>query len=74
LLKILLISLWHYFEQSSILKFNFETVIFARIRYDAGDHVAIYPTNNTELVERIGQLLNLDLDTVFTMKNLVLVI
>jgi hypothetical protein len=36
--------------------------------------VAIYPTNNTELVERIGQLLNLDLDTVFTMKNLVLVI
>ena len=41
-----------------------------RIRYDAGDHVAVYPTNNVDLVERIGQLLNLDLDTVFTMKNL----
>ena len=41
-----------------------------RIRYDAGDHVAIYPTNDTALVNRIGELLSLDLDTVFTMKNL----
>ncbi len=41
-----------------------------RIRYDAGDHVAIYPINDTALVERIGELLGIDLDTVFTMKNL----
>ena len=43
---------------------------YPRIRYDAGDHVAIYPQNDTELVEKIGKLLELDLDTVFTMINL----
>lgn len=42
----------------------------SRIRYDAGDHVAVYPTNNVELVEKIGKLLNLDMDAVFTMNNL----
>lgn len=42
----------------------------SRIRYDAGDHVAVYPTNDVTLVDRIGELLNLNLDTVFTMKNL----
>ena len=24
----------------------------SRIRYDAGDHVAIYPTNDTQIVDR----------------------
>ena len=42
----------------------------ARIRYDAGDHVAVYPVNNEDLVNQIGSLLNVDLDTVFTMINL----
>ena len=42
----------------------------SRIRYEAGDHVAIYPTNDLQLVNKIGQLLNIDLDTVFTMKAL----
>merc|ERR1719369_2141380 len=42
----------------------------SRIRYDAGDHVAIYPTNDVALVDRIGQLLDIDLDTIFTMKAL----
>ncbi|KFM58328.1 NADPH--cytochrome P450 reductase, partial [Stegodyphus mimosarum] len=42
----------------------------AKIRYDAGDHVAVYPTNNPELVEKIGKLLNVDLDTVFSLNNL----
>ena len=32
--------------------------------------MALYPTNNVDLVERIGELLSLNLDTVFTMKNL----
>lgn len=41
----------------------------SRIRYDAGDHVAIYPKNCTDLVERLGKLLEVDLDTVFTMIN-----
>ena len=38
-------------------------------RYDAGDHVAIYPTNDPELVEKIGQLLNINLDVVFSLVN-----
>ncbi|KAH7637560.1 nadph--cytochrome p450 reductase-like [Dermatophagoides farinae] len=42
----------------------------SKLRYEAGDHVAIYPQNDTKLVERIGQLLNADLNTVFTLKNL----
>lgn len=42
----------------------------AKIRYEAGDHVAVYPTNNPELVEKIGKLLNVDLDTVFSLNNL----
>jgi len=42
----------------------------SRIRYEAGDHVAIYPTNDVQLVNKIGQLLDIDLDTVFTMKAL----
>merc|ERR1712209_272989 len=42
----------------------------SRIRYEAGDHVAIYPTNDVQLVNRIGQFLEVDLDTVFTMTAL----
>ena len=40
----------------------------SRMRYDAGDHVAIYPMNDPNLVNRIGELLGIDLDTVFTMR------
>ena len=40
----------------------------SRIRYDAGDHVAVYPKNDTQLVERIGELLGIDLATVFTLR------
>merc|ERR1711936_1433590 len=31
----------------------------SRIRYEAGDHVAIYPTNDLQLVNKIGQLLEI---------------
>ena len=55
---------------TAILKVVLNQSCFFRIRYDAGDHVAIYPTNDVTLVNRIGELLSLDLDTVFTMKNL----
>lgn len=41
----------------------------SRMRYDCGDHVAVYPTNNEELVNRLAELLNIELDTVFTMIN-----
>merc|ERR1712198_822128 len=42
----------------------------SRIRYDAGDHVAAYPINNQELVTKIGTLLDINLDQVFTLINL----
>ena len=42
----------------------------SRIRYDAGDHVAVYPENDRDLVKRLGELMEVDLDTVFTMINL----
>jgi NADPH-ferrihemoprotein reductase len=39
-------------------------------RYEAGDHVAVYPSNDPEIVNRIGELLNIDLDAVFSLVNL----
>ncbi|KAK7571967.1 hypothetical protein V9T40_014439 [Parthenolecanium corni] len=41
----------------------------SKMRYDAGDHVAVYPENNAELVNKIGHLLNINLDQVFTLTN-----
>ncbi|ESO97377.1 hypothetical protein LOTGIDRAFT_187717 [Lottia gigantea] len=41
----------------------------SKIRYESGDHVAVYPINDSKLVEKIGQRLNTDLDTVFTLTN-----
>lgn len=41
----------------------------SKMRYDAGDHVAMYPINNKELVEKLGELCKADLDTVFSLIN-----
>lgn len=41
----------------------------AIFRYEAGDHVAVYPTNDSALVEKFGEILNVDLDTVITLTN-----
>lgn len=41
----------------------------SKLKYETGDHVGIYPTNNDDLVNRIGELLNADLDTVFKLSN-----
>jgi len=41
----------------------------SRIRYDAGDHIAVYPTNDLALVEKLGSLFDIDMDQVFTMTN-----
>lgn len=38
-------------------------------RYEAGDHVAVYPTNNLEMVEKLGERLGADLETLFTLDN-----
>lgn len=42
----------------------------SKIRYDSGDHVAVYPINDVSIVNRIGQILNADLDTVISLNNL----
>ncbi|XP_017048388.1 NADPH--cytochrome P450 reductase [Drosophila ficusphila] len=41
----------------------------SKMRYDAGDHVAMYPVNDKNLVEKLGQLCNAELDTVFSLIN-----
>lgn len=41
----------------------------SKLSYVAGDHVAIFPVNDTAAVERIGELLGADLDTVFSLNN-----
>lgn len=42
----------------------------SKLSYVAGDHVAIFPVNNPRLVERIGELLQTDLDAVITLTNI----
>jgi len=46
------------------------TVDSAKIRYEAGDHVAIFPTNDSDLVDKLGQLLDVDLGVVFKLINI----
>ncbi|XP_060529612.1 NADPH--cytochrome P450 reductase isoform X2 [Cylas formicarius] len=41
----------------------------SKMRYDSGDHLAVYPVNNTELVEKIGRLCEKNLDTIFSLIN-----
>ncbi|CAF5129125.1 unnamed protein product, partial [Rotaria sp. Silwood1] len=40
-----------------------------RIKYEAGDHVAVFPSNDDSLVNRIGELLNVNLDKVISLVN-----
>ena len=54
---------------SLAFSFNFKYIyiyIFAeaRIRYDTGDHLGVYPTNDSALVEAIIQLLDFNPDNV----------
>lgn len=41
----------------------------ASLKYTAGDHVALLPENCTQLVEKIADLLSVDLETVFSLVN-----
>lgn len=41
----------------------------SKIRYDAGDHVAVFPENDSELVDYLGHRLAIDLDTMITLTN-----
>lgn len=38
-------------------------------KFLTGDHVAVYPINDTNLVERLGQLTNANLDEIFSLVN-----
>ncbi|XP_038055432.1 NADPH--cytochrome P450 reductase-like isoform X2 [Patiria miniata] len=42
----------------------------SKIRYEAGDHVAVFPINDSALVDRIAELLGADLDVVMSLDNL----
>ncbi|XP_075219931.1 cytochrome P450 reductase isoform X3 [Lycorma delicatula] len=48
------------------IEFNIEG---SRMRYDTGDHAAVYAKNRDENVNRLGELLGVDLDTIFTLTN-----
>lgn len=41
----------------------------SKMRYDAGDHLAVYPVNDVELVDKLGKLCKSELDTVFSLIN-----
>lgn len=41
----------------------------SRLNYVAGDHMALFPSNEPKLVERFGELLDVDLDIVFSLKS-----
>ncbi|CAO1395159.1 unnamed protein product [Diamesa serratosioi] len=41
----------------------------SKMRYEAGDHLAMYPVNDTDLVDRLGKLCNADLNTIFSLIN-----
>lgn len=42
----------------------------SRIRYETGDHVAVYPSNDASLVQRLGDRLGIDLDQAFYLDSL----
>lgn len=39
-------------------------------RYESGDHVAVYPANDSALVQQLGEILGADLDVVMSLNNL----
>ncbi|MBN3291564.1 NCPR reductase, partial [Polypterus senegalus] len=42
----------------------------SKIRYESGDHVAVYPMNDVTLVNQIGEILGVELDTIISLNNL----
>lgn len=42
----------------------------SKMRYESGDHIGVYPKNNDDLVNKIGSLLSVDLETIISLKNL----
>uniref|UniRef100_A0A452U9S4 P450 (cytochrome) oxidoreductase n=1 Tax=Ursus maritimus TaxID=29073 RepID=A0A452U9S4_URSMA len=42
----------------------------SKLRYESGDHVAVYPANDSTLVSQLGEILGADLDVVMSLNNL----
>ncbi|OWK11381.1 POR [Cervus elaphus hippelaphus] len=42
----------------------------SKIRYESGDHVAVYPANDSALVNQLGEILGADLDVIMSLNNL----
>ncbi|XP_043859610.1 NADPH--cytochrome P450 reductase [Dromiciops gliroides] len=42
----------------------------SKIRYESGDHVAVYPANDASLVNQLGEILGADLDVIISLNNL----
>jgi NADPH-ferrihemoprotein reductase len=42
----------------------------SRLRYEAGDHAGIFPTNDAELVAKLAKMLDVDLGQQFKLINL----
>lgn len=61
-----------YFKYTSKVRILIKSKTFYSylIRYEAGDHVAVYPSNDIVLVNRIGELLNANLDEVISLVNI----
>ncbi|KAI3387511.1 hypothetical protein SNEBB_003083 [Seison nebaliae] len=45
------------------------SLINSKLRYETGDHVAILPENDPVLVERLGELLSINLNDIITMDS-----
>ncbi|KAI5696906.1 hypothetical protein M8J75_002105 [Diaphorina citri] len=41
----------------------------SKLRYDTGDHLALYPRNQSDMVAKLGKLCDSDLDTIITLVN-----
>lgn len=55
---------------NSAQSLNFFFFSLSHFRYESGDHVAVFPTNDSALVNKLGQILGVDLDVVISLNNL----
>ncbi|XP_011883330.1 PREDICTED: NADPH--cytochrome P450 reductase isoform X1 [Vollenhovia emeryi] len=56
-------------SERSCMHIEFDIDAHSKMRYETGDHLAVYPVNDAELVNKIGEQCGMNLDTVFTLTN-----
>ncbi|CDW58868.1 NADPH cytochrome P450 reductase [Trichuris trichiura] len=59
----------HCYEERTCRHIEF-SLVGSRLRYEAGDHLAVYPRNDPLLVEKFSQLLGIDLDSVIALTSI----